>query len=187
MNKQFNVRILVRMGSNRFCFKVKRVHLESDELVKMALVKSGLGSKTLEQSKTYAVFESLSGSERRLHRHENIIDLVADSSHRHRVKPVFIIRKLAYSTKQRVKPDVATVSIVESRIPERKLVDKHNPLDIIKSAYSRFMASRRMDNSFQSRAKLISPDDTNSCGNSDDEETDVSFRSDSIHKNLISL
>lgn len=91
------VEIPVKMGSHRFnVTSVSESELKCSELIDIVIAKCRLyGSDRL--TKTYAVYESLNGVERRVSRREDIVKLVSNN------QVEFVVRKLTRVEKQVLK------------------------------------------------------------------------------------
>ena len=168
-------RVIVKMGSNRVRLQITGNYLNSTELVLMTLLKCGMQSNA-QLAHTYVVYESLNGVERRVRSNENLVD--AESSYRHRVRPEYVLRKTRTSGRQVVSKSVSTVETLRPTIKSRKTVSEvKSTFEILKTAYSRIRDLKRQNTSMTSQKCLI--DESNSCGNSDDEETKTSLESSS--------
>lgn len=166
-------RVIVKMGSNRVGLQITGNYLNSTELVLMTLVKCGMKSNA-QLAHTYVVYESLNGVERPVRSNENLVD--AESSIRHRVKPEYVLRKIRPNGRQAVSKSVES-STVESTKPNKGLTltvpesKSTKTFEILKTAYSRIRDLKRQNTSMTSQKCLI--DVSNSCGNSDDEESSL--------------
>lgn len=165
-----NNRLIVKMGSNRVQIRVNtNASLSSDDMIRIVLSKCGIKN----DSSTYAVYlVSLPNRvERRFKSNENVI-LKSESCKRHRVKPEYVIKKLASrlpSSESLQSKSDSDIRPVES-LPNQSNVALSTFAGLLKKACTKIGAARRLDTTHTSRAKLLPNDTTtNSCGNSDDE------------------
>lgn len=113
------VEIPVKMGSHRFnVTSSSESELKCSELIDIVIAKCRLyGSDRL--TKTYAVYESLNGVERRVSRREDIVKLVASNN-----QVEFVVRKLTRVEKQVLKQQQQSSTSSSSSDSSSKLVAK---------------------------------------------------------------
>jgi hypothetical protein len=112
------VEIPVKMGSHRFnVTSASESELKCSELIDIVIAKCRLyGSDRL--AKTYAVYESLNGVERRVSRREDIVKLVSNN------QVEFVVRKLTRVEKQVLKQQQQSSTSSSSSNSSSQLVAK---------------------------------------------------------------
>lgn len=170
-------RLIVKMGSNHVNIRVVGDYLSSQDLIKLTLAKC----KIVSSPETYALFLVITkGIERRMHSTENV---KPDSSHRHRVKPEYVVRKLLttdclqHKTASRQTSSSSVESMLDrdsinGAVEFRTTCESKSALAKLKTACNRLRLpnrSRNLDSTVNSQRRLIAHHNLTSGGNSEDE------------------